>query len=36
MVWEIDVSDNPDEEEELLEELTDETQQLAAGYGSLI
>ena len=35
-VWEIDVSDNPDEEEELLEELTDETQLLAAGYGGLL
>ena len=35
-VWEIDVSDNSDEEEELLEELTDETQLLAAGYGGLL
>lgn len=35
-VWEIDVSDNPDEEEELLEELTDETQLLAARYGGLL
>ena len=35
-VWEIDVSDNPDEEEALLEELTDETQLTAAGYGSLL
>lgn len=35
-VWEVDVSDNPDEEEELLEELTDMTQQLAAGYGGLL
>ena len=31
-----DVSDDPDEEEELLEELTDETQLLAAGYGGLL
>ena len=35
-VWEIDVSDNPDEEEALLEELTDETQLTAAGYGGLL
>ena len=35
-VWEIDVSDNPDEEEVLLEELTDETQLTAAGYGGLL
>ena len=35
-VWEIDVSDNPDEEETLLEELTDETQLTAAGYGGLL
>lgn len=35
-VWEIDVSDNLGEEEELLEELTDETQLLAAGYGGLL
>ena len=35
-VWEIDVSDTPGEEEELLEELTDETQLLAAGYGGLL
>ena len=35
-VWEIDVSDNPGEEEVLLEELTDETQLTAAGYGGLL
>ena len=35
-VWEIDVSDNPGEEEVLLEELTDETQLTATGYGGLL
>ena len=34
-VWEIDVDEN-ESEEELLEELTDVTQQLAAGYGGLL
>lgn len=33
-VWEVDVDENG-EDEEYLEELTDATQQLAAGYGSL-
>ncbi len=35
-VWEIDVSDDPDDEEAFMEELTDITQQMAAGYGSLL
>lgn len=34
-VWEVDVDENG-EDEEYLEELTDATQQLAAGYGSLL
>lgn len=34
--WEVDVPDNPEEQEEALEELTDFTQQLAAGYGGLL
>lgn len=34
-VWEIDVDDD-ENEEEFLEELTDATQQMAAGYGSLL
>lgn len=33
-IWEVDVDENG-EYEEYLEELTDATQQLAAGYGSL-
>jgi len=34
-VWEIDVSDAPDDEA-FMEELTDITQQMAAGYGGLL
>ena len=34
--WEVNVPDNPDEQEEALDELTDFTQQLAAGYGGLL
>ena len=34
-VWEVDVDENG-EDEEYLDELTDATQQLAAGYGSLL
>ena len=34
MAYEIDVTDQ--DEEEFMEELTDETQQLAAGYGGLL
>lgn len=35
-VWEIDVDDDPNDEDAYLEELTDITQQLAAGYGGLL
>ena len=35
-VWEINVSEDPNDEDAFMEELTDITQQLAAGYGGLL